>query len=197
MKTVQAKCVGISPLMMCRMTEEELEGLRTGVRDPIKRDVPREEVARVRLYTDDEGTVGIPIENLFACLVEAGRDVKVGTKQISTATTTKLPAYLSLPELFLPLIDFTPWVVDMRRGVNANAGKSGVACAVVRPKFMQWAFEVILEIDDKLMSLETARQLLEIAGGRHGLMAFRPNKKGPFGRFKVERWDEISQRAAA
>ena len=48
-------------------------------------------------------------------------------------------------------------------------------------------FEV--EVDTSIIDLDMAHQLLEDAGRRQGVGDFRPEKKGPFGRFKIVRWD--------
>lgn len=184
---IQAACQGISPILMNRMTEETLDSLITGVRKPIKKDRPFEEVAGEKIYRDEQGNAGIPSENLFACLAEAGRSVKLGKKQISTASSTILPSFLSIEELFLPFIDDPGWVVDKRRGQMTNGG-SKIAVGIIRPKFLDWKFGVTLEIDDSEASPDTVQELLAKAGKSIGLGDFRPAKKGPFGRFEVASW---------
>lgn len=189
---VQVKVVGISPYLMNPMTEETLEELRTGIRAPLKKDVPAIDVARKKLYLQD-GKIGIPVENLLACMTEAGRKVKNGKYQISTADTTTMFQLLSVEETFLPFVDTTPnenggWIVDKRRGRL----DSGVAVCIVRPKFMSWGLDFTLVIDENEVSPDTVMQLVR-AAGNVGLGDFRPSCKGPFGRFTIEKWEMMKK----
>ncbi len=193
---VYAVCQGISPILMNRMTDETLDSLITGVRKPVQKDRPFEEVAEEKIYRDEQGNTGVPSENLFACLAEAGRSVKLGKKQISTASSTILPSFLSIEELFLPFIDDPEWVVDKRRGQSTN-GANKVAVGIIRPKFLDWKFGVTLEIDESEASPDTVRELLAKAGKSIGLGDFRPAKKGPFGRFEVASWKVLDGDEAA
>ncbi|MSU75904.1 hypothetical protein EXS54_00285 [Patescibacteria group bacterium] len=177
-------------LLMNPMTEATLEGLRTGVHAPKQKDRPAKAEAEEKLYTDDEGNLGIPMENLFSCLVEAGRYVKVNKKQVSTASSTILPAFLTIEDTFLAFTEYSDWEVDKRRGVNPNGGE---ATCLVRPKFKEWQCQVTLEIDEKIASEGTVQDLLSIAGSRIGLGDFRPAKRGPFGRFAVTAWKVLER----
>jgi len=191
---IKVKCVGKGPgLLMNSMTDETLEGLRTGVHETKRRDIPAEEEARSKLYTDEKVVIGIPVENLSACLCGAGRYVKNGTppRQISTATTTTLYSLLSIKEAFLPLSDGNggqaKWMVDKKRGINTTKNEKKAVC-IVRPRFNSWGIEFTLEIDEKEVSPETIRQLVEVAGNKIGLCDFRPTRRGPFGRFEIAEW---------
>ena len=194
MRRVKVLCTGISPLLMDPMSEETLEGIRTGNSPPQIKDRDVKEVAAGKIYRDDQGRIGLPVEMLFACLVGGGRKVKIGKTQLSTATTTCLPEYLSLNDFFLPFIGVTKaneksmWKVDKRRGV----GQTGVAVCIVRPRFEQWSFEVIVEHNERTMNEKTLRKLFEVAGTGQGLGSFRPSKKGPFGRFGITSITDIT-----
>lgn len=176
----------ISPLLMNPMTDEVLEGIRTKTSPPKRTDWTREEEASTKLYRDN-GSIGIPSLNLFACLVEAGRLVKVNGKQISTASSTTLPSFLSIEEFFLPFKGNPKWVADLRRGTN----EKGQAVPIVRPRFDNWKIDATLEIDEKEVNEDTVRTLMDIAGKKVGLCDFRPNKKGPFGRFMLTSWVQL------
>ena len=182
---VLATLRGISPLLMNPATEELLDQLRNRTPAQKRTDWPAEDEAAAKLYRDDDGAIGIPSLNLFSCLAEAGRLVKSGKKQISTAKSTILPSILSIEEFFLPFKDDPEWVVDKRRGRNPNGGE--MVC-LVRPKFTDWEFDVTLEIDETEVDESIVRQLVETAGKKVGLCDFRPACKGPFGRFYVAAW---------
>lgn len=196
MRMVRVKCRGVSPFLMDRMTDETLDELRTGVRRNKPKDTPVRDVAKVKIYREngDQGRIGIPQEMLFAALSNAGRNVKNGKKQVSTAKTTTLPDFMSIEELFIPLTNIDPdneensWVPDKRRGRLAD----GTAVCVVRPKFTEWEFEVTVEYDEKKADESCVKALFNNAGSAQGLGSFRPNCKGPFGRFRVIEWNQVA-----
>lgn len=196
MRTVKVKCKGESPILMDPMTEEVLEELRTGVRRNVQRDRPAEDVAREKIYREDgeKSKIGLPAEMLFSSLVAAGRNVKNGKKQVSTASTTTLPDFFSIQDYFMPFTNINgnedkSWRVDKRRGRL----KDGTAVCIVRPRFDKWEFEVTVTYDDKKADESVVKGLFTNAGSAQGLGAFRPNCKGPFGRFKVTNWKEVKK----
>ena len=58
-----------------------------------------------------------------------------------------------------------------------------------RPRFDQWEVSFNLEYDTALLNETELRQVIDDAGSRVGLLDFRPEKKGPFGRFIVTKWE--------
>ncbi len=97
-------------------------------------------------------------------------------------------------EVFDPDLDTeSPWRVDVKRGV----GKTGIPNVIVRPCFEEWSFKVTIEVDytglDGLTPTHI-QQLFERAGKRVGLLSYNPAHKGPYGRFKVASFKEISSR---
>lgn len=206
MRTVKIHCVGVSPLLMDRMSAETLESLETGVRPPEVKDRPSVDKAKEKIYRNDAGEIALPAEMLIGALVAAGQKVKNGAKTISTAKTTTLFDLMMVKSVDLPLTNGKlkpedvpgnaatngdlPWVVDRRKGIGYQA-KTPTAVAIIRPRFPHWEFDVEIEYDEKRVKGEVIRQLFENAGGSQGLGAFRPNKRGPFGRFRVENWEEV------
>jgi len=199
---ITVTCRGVTPLLMNRIPPETLEQVRTKAKKPKTAQrpaVPRDE-AIPKLYVTAEGAPYIPTENLLSCLVAAGQSVRLdGKRQVSTAKSTVLPAFLSLEERFLPLFvhgngDESPeWEVDMRPGRNPNGGE--LVC-LVRPRFDQWAFRVTATVDLDEVGINIARDLFDIAGKRIGLGDFRPSRKGLYGKFQVVGWEEGSYTAA-
>jgi len=187
---VRVKCVFMAPLLMDRMSIETLEELRTGVRAQKVKDRPLSEVAAEKIYRENgnEGPIGLQQEMLFACLVAAGRNVKNGKGKISTAKTTTLPDLMTIEEFFIPLVSTDgpleeSWIPDRRRGRLAD----GTAVCVVRPKFpaLTTRFEFTIEYDKSKVADSVIRELVNNAGSAQGLGSFRPNCKGPFGRFRI------------
>jgi hypothetical protein len=60
-----------------------------------------------------------------------------------------------------------------------------------RPRLDRRSTVFSIEYDDELLTEQQLRQVVDDAGSRVGLLDFRPEKKGPFGRFVVTHWEEI------
>ena len=219
MKTFEVTLVGVSPMLQNPMTERTLDELESGVRTSLRKDRPREDVVREKVIVNN-GYLGVPAEYLLACLIEAGRKVKNGKFNISTATSSTLPGFLSIRDEFLPFthienngsfdwlethkesgypegITEVPWIADRRRGVLDSGGKK-VAVPIVRPKFPAgWTIKATIDIDEgeNGCSPDTAKKLFEVAGRSIGLGDFRPAKRGPFGRALVSSWREVTKQS--
>jgi len=59
-----------------------------------------------------------------------------------------------------------------------------------RPRLDHWTLKFEIEYDPTLMTAVQLRQVVDDAGSRVGLGDFRPERKGPFGRFQVTHWEE-------
>jgi hypothetical protein len=190
---VDALLVGISPLLMNRMTEEQLLSLRkTGVKKGKSAGRPERtrDEAEPKLYVTKDGEPYLPTENVFSCLVSAGQMVRLdGKRQVSTAKGTILPSFLDLLDPYILLLhpEGKPveWEVDMRQGRNPNGGE---AVCIIRPRFDQWSFRLAMELDENESTEAILRDLVEKAGKRIGLGDFRPARRGPFGRFRIDEW---------
>jgi hypothetical protein len=191
---VHVICRGTSPLLMNRMSESTLEGLRTKAKPAKNKDVghvrtPRED-AESKVYTHAKQPM-IPGENLMSCLIAAGVFVRLDAKrQVSTGKGTLLPGLMSLLDFVLPLVDPDSkkpavWEPDVRQGRNPSGGQ---AVAICRPRFDRWAFATRIEIDPNEIGENAIRGLWDLAGKRIGLGDFRPARKGIFGQFVVEKW---------
>jgi hypothetical protein len=192
----------LSPMLLNPMTDEVLDELLggKGARKGAQTDITVEQRAEKKLCKGPNGEFGFPTNYLFAALIHAGRQVSLrGKTNVSTATSSEMPGFMSIiPDLvidggdgFIPFLDQdVKWVADKRRGVLA-ANKAAVA--IVRPKFPTWAFEVTIEVDLDLISIDKVKSLFEIAGRVSGIGDFRPSKRGPFGRFAVTDFVEVEQ----
>jgi len=60
-----------------------------------------------------------------------------------------------------------------------------------RPRFDQWGLKFDLIVNDDLLSVDMAQQLLQEAGQQIGIGDFRPEKRGPFGCFLVSKWEAV------
>ena len=190
-------CVNKSALLMDAMSDEEIENaLIRGVRKPADRDSPLEDMAKRKMYRGPNDEIVLPSQMLFACLRNAGRKVKVGKSNISTAKTTELPSILTIEQEYFVLIDpetkksltEADMKTDLRRCMMDAGGKK-TAVGNIRPRFNSWGFTVNISVDYSAMDGLTEahiRKLFEIAGNRIGVGSWRPACNGPMGRFRVE-----------
>lgn len=190
---IQIGLTGISPILMNRMAEEALMALVTKQKTA-KNAAPKsiEDQCEEKIYRDEGGTIVIPAQNLFSSLAEAGRSVRLdGKKQVSTADSSKLAAILSINELHLPLVKASDnskpagWTTRIDRGVNPNGG---TAVGIVRPCFSDWAINLTITANLTDYSESIVRELFTRAGNEVGLCDWRPQRKGTYGRFRVDAW---------
>ena len=172
-----------TPLMLDRFHEGLLLG-RPKTTNHGEEPSPRDQ-CREKLYLDDAGATILPADNLLSCIVDAGRFIKVGKRQLSTRDTTLVTGFLSIVEAFIPLRSREPWRVDSRGIVN-QATKGRHIC--YRPIFDDWSLKFTLDLDTGECQEKTARELIDRAGRNIGLGVMRPSRKGRYGQFVVQHW---------
>lgn len=187
---VEVTLVGKTPIMFNRLTEQVLWAIETGEKKPTTSEkLSRDERALQALHTAGDQPV-VPAEMLVACLIDAGRFVKMsGKKQISTRTDTILPALMTMETAVMPIESEAGWHVDVRPGRNQQGG----VVVLVRPMFDDWKIRPVITIDLDEVSEAKIRELFDKAGMRTGLGEFRPAKKGFFGQFRVECWKRLDR----
>ena len=195
--TYEFALVGLSPIMLDRMTQEQVLGLITGQKVDYPKDEPLEDKARRKMYAatyDKDMPVsgfGFPRENLYAAIRDACTVVQYGSgknDRVTMATKgTELFNMIRLHEEFFELLglDGKPaeWGVDLRKG-NATQGNGAVG--IIRAKFNEWGVvgHVDLNVDSKLSEAKL-QELFTVAGIKQGLCSARPSKKMPFGQFAL------------
>jgi hypothetical protein len=176
---------GITPLMLDRFHEGLLD---KGPKSTNNGEEPSpQEQAAAKLYVDDKGTAVFPADNLLSCIIDAGKFIKVGKRQLSTRDTTIVTGFLSIVDTFLVIESAAGWRVDARGIVN-QATKGRHVC--YRPIFDDWGFQFTIDLDMKECSDKTARELIDRAGKAIGVGVMRPSRKGRYGMFKVQHWAE-------
>jgi hypothetical protein len=88
------------------------------------------------------------------------------------------PEYLDL--------DTTDYEID-KRPVVVPATRGRVVR--FRPRLDQWQVSFRLEFDPDMLTATQVRKIVDDCGTRVGILDFRPEKRGPFGRFMVIKWD--------
>lgn len=187
MKRVNVEIRGITPLLVHRFTEQAEQTKRTR-RTEIKTVDPREEATR-NAYIASDGTYYFNAFSITGAMGNAG----ASHKSIGSRKTLRfiVPSAVRLTCDTITILNGSgpakSFEVDSRP-VTIPATKGRVMRH--RPRFDQWGAEFALLIDDDLLSIETAHQLLQEAGQSIGIGDYRPEKRGPFGTFRVVKFEE-------
>lgn len=176
MATILVKCTikGISPLLMHAYPMMELpRGWEKW--DPKKQ-------AEISEYRDPEtGNLYIPGIAIQRCLINAATYSK-GKGRASLQKPVAACAIVSPERINLGVkkytIDSRPVVIPSTKGRIIRH----------RPRLDKWNCTFELEYDDELLKDEELRQVVDDAGKRVGLLDFRPQCKGSYGRFIVTEW---------
>ena len=187
---------GVTPLMMHRMTEEEILAARGGPKKTMKGELlPPKEEAEKRGYFDEKGRPFIPGGNLYRCIIEAGRHVKLGRAALTNSMSSKIPAIVQLAGDDAPVMvlqrngkGFIPAEWDVVFKTPRPPGQQGIR-TVIRPTFENWLLQFSLIVDTEYIDLKSVRDLIDKAGRFEGLGPQRPSRKGQYGRFVVAEWN--------
>jgi len=173
-KTIQVKITGTSPLLMHRYPEVAIEAIdkKTAA-----------EQAELAAYRDPEThELYLPGVAVQRALVSAATYSK-GKGRASLQKPTAACVLISPERLSLHT---RTYVVDSRP-VVMPATKGRILRH--RPRIDTWSASFALEYDDTLLKAIEVRRIVDDAGLRIGLLDFRPERKGPFGRFHVVAWE--------
>jgi hypothetical protein len=179
-----------------------LESLRTKTPIAKVRDISLRDDAATKLYRSEKGVdgtpgkMGIPMQNIMACMVIAGRFVKNGKQALSTAKDTKIFGFLEFLEDFCPFKDCdkdgnVPWAPFPVKG-TMHQGASETAVCINRPRIPHWELAFTVKFDEtRKVDQKTLLELVEVAGNQVGLGDWRPAKRGRFGRFSVTKMEVL------
>jgi hypothetical protein len=157
---------------------------KSDTRGPKKRS-PLEEEAEIAAYRDAQGWLCFPAMGVRNSIIEASSMHRVKTRSLRTFVS-----HIQIePGDLLPLTNLKgkrlkEYETDIRRVVNKQAG----AIMVARPILPEWQTNFFLLFDKQLMPSDPKalfEMLLDDAGTRIGIGAYRPAKGGWFGRFTV------------
>ena len=179
---------GTTPLLQHAFTDADAEAATAGSRTASaagSRGTPKEQAAK-HLYLND-GKPIVPGPALFSCIIAAGKFFKNGKSKITTMATSMIPGCLQLTDPFFPLKAPDGWTVDTR---PVRIPATGGRILRHRPRFDRWGVSFTADLDENEMSPQLLREILDAAGKKIGLGDFRPERKGPFGRFVVKSWRE-------
>lgn len=172
-QTIVCGITGLSPLLMHAYPLVPVEALEKKTPEEQAELAAYREVGGKRLY--------IPSTAMQRALV-AGAAYSKGKGRASLQKPAAACLLIDEPYLWLPTNDYQ---IDVRP-VVIPATKGRVLR--YRPIIDTWKTEFHLNYDDTLLSAKQVRQIVDDTGKNVGILDFRPEKKGPFGRFIVDSW---------
>lgn len=172
-KRIQVTIQGRSALLMHSFPMEPIKNLEK--KSP-------EEQAEFAAYRDDKGRLYFPAVNVGRSIV-AGASYSKGKGKSSLQKPIAACLLVSPERLDLGTkeyaIDSRPVVIKATKGRIVRH----------RPRLDDWRLSFEIEYDDDLLNENQVRQCIDDAGSRVGIGDFRPECKGPFGRFNVVNWE--------
>jgi hypothetical protein len=173
---VQVVIQGHPPgLLMHKFPTDPIEGLEKK---------PPAEQAELAAYRDPEtGDLYFPGVNVQRALV-AGATFSKGKGRGSLQKAAAACLFVGPERLSFG----TPTYAVDSRPIVVPATKGRVMRH--RPRLESWRLTFSIEYDPTLLSAKQVRAIVDDTGTRVGLGDFRPEKRGPFGRFSVIHWEE-------
>jgi len=164
---------GTTPLLMHRFPLDPIEALE-------KR--PPQEQAETAAYRDEKGNLYLPGVAVQRALVGAA----IFSKGKGRSTLQKPVAACVLVSPDRIDLGTKEYKLDSRAVVvPATRGR----IVRHRPRLDEWEASFDVEWDSVLLKETEIRRVLDDCGQRVGLLDFRPEKKGSFGRFMVTKWE--------
>lgn len=174
-KKATIELTGTSPLLMHKFPMEPISGMAK---------LTPEEQAEHAAYRDPETrelyVPGVAVQRALvnAAVYSKGKGRASLQKPVASCLMV-LPECLGLgTEEYT--IDSRPVVIPATKGRIVRH----------RPRLDSWKIRFDLEWDGELLSEIQVRQIVDDMGKRVGLLDFRPERKGPFGRSVVTSWED-------
>lgn len=185
---IKIRISGVTPLICNRFTEEAAMAATSGTRSSAAgRDRGTvQEIAESKLYKDVDGSLCVPTNNVLRCIVEGGRFHKVGKKQLTTQKSSVMFSCLYIEGSMARIEHKEKWVVFE---IPVRIPSTGGRINSYRPQFHDWALTFTAVLDESIIGQKLFRCVVDDAGKRIGLGDFRPDTKGPFGKFVVDLWE--------
>lgn len=179
LKLSKFKVTGLFPVMTHNPAQ-----MRRASEGATKKKIPSEEdEAKAGLYLDEKGNYCLPSGGFRSSLLNGLKNKKVGK---ASAISVFQAAVFNVDELTVlvnpktgePLKEYK---IDTRRAIIQRQG-----ILRSRPRFEKWGGILSLQIDEDITTPEQVEENLNIAGQVIGVGDFRIEKRGMFGKFKVE-----------
>jgi hypothetical protein len=187
---IKVEVFGVTPLICNKFSDEAALKSTSGTRGSsaaAERKTP-EEICQSKLYIGLDGKPMLPQPNVLRNIVQGGQFHKNGKRAITSQRSSMMYSCIDIAGAEVPIISKGGWSVDTR-AVRIPATGGRILCH--RPIFNDWRLRFTINLDVEILSPVLLRQIVDDAGSRIGLGDFRPETKGPYGRYRIDRWEEI------
>jgi hypothetical protein len=178
-QTVCYEVTGISSLLQNNPASMARGGEGLGMK---KIPSPQDEAA-AKVYRNENGQIFIPAISFRSSLLGACTGRRIGKVSAASKVSagvfnaeTQCPLYH--PKTGKPITEYR------LHSVRCVVQKNGVTRT--RPEIPEWACKVALEIDTDFVSPDLVLELLSSAGRICGVGDWRPQKRGPHGRYTAK-----------
>lgn len=188
MKTFKVRIEGVSPLLIHRFGDDAEMGGATRRVKTQESDDPRAQATK-HAYIAKDGTFYFSASAIPRAMSSVGANHKQRGNRKTLAYV--VPAAVRMTDDVVTILNGKGPAKDFEvdsRPVTIPATKGRIMRH--RPRWNQWAAEFLLVVNDQLLDPAKAHELLTEAGLQTGIGDFRPEKRGPFGCFRVTRWEE-------
>jgi hypothetical protein len=192
MKTVNVTITGINPLLIHRFVEQDQQ-------QSSSRKVKIETSNDTRLTAlsvanrRPDGTHYISSFALVNAMCSAGSNYKMKGSRKSVKFIVPSAVRIQTTDCTTTILVKGEPATDVSFEVDARPVTIPATKGRImryRPRYENWSMKFELGILDDLVDVPLAHQLLTDAGIQIGIGDFRPEKRGPFGTFRVTSWEE-------
>ncbi|HMX98736.1 MAG TPA: hypothetical protein PK473_03115 [Nitrosomonas sp.] len=186
MKIVNIEISGISPLLINRFTESS--ELPVKMKKSNKKDygTPREQAEKTAYKDEKSEVLWVPSTWIKGTLSTVSSDYKLPSSRKSVKSVIGGAVRPCEEKIYFKEnyklkdieIDSRPCVIQKARIMKHRA------------RLEKWTLNFSLEIEDDIIGATEVNEMLVDSGRRAGIGDFRPQKGGPFGRFKITSWKE-------
>jgi hypothetical protein len=189
MKTYQIEIRGVTPLLIHRFGDATEQASATR-RVQVDSTDPRAEATK-HAYIASDGTFYFSAFSIPNAMAAAGANHKMrgSRKTLRFVVPSAVRVTTDTVTILNGAGPAASFEVD-GRPVTIPATKGRIMR--YRPRFDCWGARFDLAVNDALLSSEDAHRLLNEAGETIGIGDFRPEKRGPFGTFRVTRFEELA-----
>lgn len=182
MKKLQVKIIGLQPgILFHRMSKEMEDKLAGAKNNKIREEIERNNVS-LYIYFDSEGRPAIPSTYIINAMKNAAAEFQIKGRGKKTYKKLVGAGLIAIEPDMIPLNAPKGWKIDSRPVVVQKA-----RIMRHRPLFPEWSAEFTIYYDEQQFTENIVKEILENAGAFVGIGDYRPERGGPFGRFKVEK----------
>lgn len=176
---IKVKIKGVTPLLMAKFSEGDLSQKK------VNKNLSPEEMAEKYAYRNENDELYIPGICIFSAIIEGGKFSKRGKSRVTTLKSSLIPAGVTLLEKEC-LLGTKTYEIDKRSTV---VPATGGRIMTYRPVFENWEVSFTLEVDEEEFSAAEVKTFVKDTGIKCGILAFRPSRKGWFGKFEIVEWN--------